>query len=173
VNQQDGSYATVFNLRKDENVVVSVKSDSVDLAFNTRVYTLADTATTVKDLDLKVEKLEPGKTYRMNDIRFPTNSSEIDEASKSVLMEFADYLKENTQYKVEILGHTDDVGGEQENLVLSTDRAFEVFGYLQDQGVDPQLISFKGYGESQPLVPNDSAEARAINRRTEFRIIRR
>ena len=173
VDEVDGSYAAVVNLRKDEDVVVSVKSDTEDLAFNTRVFTLADTAETVRDLNMDVEKLESGKTYRMNDIRFATNSSEIDEASKSVLDEFADYLKENPSFDVVIAGHTDDVGNERENLVLSTDRAFEVFGYLQDRGVEPRRLSFEGYGEARPLVANTSPENRALNRRTEFKIIKR
>ncbi len=173
VDDRDGSYAAVVNLRKDEDVVVSVKSDTEDLAFNTRVFTLADTAETVRDLEMEVEKLESGKTYRMNDIRFATGSSEIDEASKSVLAEFADYLEENPNYRVEIYGHTDDVGDAEANLVLSTDRAFEVFGFLQEAGVNPDKMDFKGFGESKPLVPNNSDADRAINRRTEFKIVKR
>jgi outer membrane protein OmpA-like peptidoglycan-associated protein len=173
VDKMDGSYAAVINLRKEEDVVVSVKSESEDLAFNTRVFNLADTAETVRDLEMKVEKLQSGKTYRMNDIRFATGSSEIDEASKSVLEEFADYLKENENYHVEIFGHTDDVGDAEANLVLSTDRAFEVFGFLQDQRVEPDRMKFKGFGESKPLVPNQSEENRSINRRTEFKIVKR
>jgi len=173
VDDKDGTYAAVVNLRKDEDVVVSVKSEAEDLAFNTRVFTLADTAETVRDLEMKVEKLESGKTYRMNDIRFATASSEIDEASKSVLVEFADYLNENPTYQVEIYGHTDDVGDSEDNLVLSTDRAFEVFGYLQEAGVNPDKMKFKGFGESKPLVPNNSESDRAINRRTEFKILKR
>jgi len=173
VDDLDGTYAAVVNLRKDEDVVVSVKSDTDDLAFNTRVFTLADTAETVRDLKMQVEKLESGKTYRMNDIRFATGSSEIDKASKSVLKEFSDYLTDNPTYQVEIYGHTDDVGDTEANLILSTDRAFEVFGYLQESGVDPDQMDFKGFGESKPLVPNKSEEDRAINRRTEFKIVKR
>jgi outer membrane protein OmpA-like peptidoglycan-associated protein len=127
----------------------------------------------VRDLEIKVEKLVSGKTYRMNDIRFATGSSEIDEASKSVLSEFADYLNENLTYQVDIYGHTDDVGDNQANLALSADRAFEVFGYLQESGVNPDKMNFKGYGESKPMVPNNSDADRAINRRTEFKIVKR
>ena len=173
VDDQDGTYAAVVNLKKDEDVVVSVKSETEDLAFNTRVFTLADTAETVRDLEIKVEKLESGKTYRMNDIRFATGSSEIDKASKSVLNEFADYLNDNPTYQVDIYGHTDDIGDTEANLALSTDRAFEVFGYLQEAGVNPDKMNFKGYGESKPLVPNNSEIDRAINRRTEFKIVKR
>jgi outer membrane protein OmpA-like peptidoglycan-associated protein/tetratricopeptide (TPR) repeat protein len=173
VDDLDGTYAAVINLRRGEDVVVSVKSETEDLAFNTRVFTLADTSETVRDLEIKVEKLVSGKTYRMNDIRFATGSSEIDKASKSVLSEFADYLNENPTYQVDIYGHTDDIGDNQANLALSADRAFEVFGYLQESGVNPDKMDFKGYGESKPMVPNNSDADRAINRRTEFKIVKR
>ena len=173
VNKQDGTYAAVVNLRKDEDVVVSVKSDTEEIAFNTRVFTMADTANTVQDIDMKVEKVVEGKTYRINDIRFKTGSSEINEESKRVLDEFADYLKENASLNIEIGGHTDNVGNPDKNMVLSTDRAFEVFGYLQSAGVAGNRMEFKGYGETQPVAANDTDENRAKNRRTEFKITRR
>jgi OOP family OmpA-OmpF porin len=109
----------------------------------------------------------------MNDIRFATGSADIDNASKSVLDEFADYLNENPTYQVEIYGHTDDIGDKGANLALSADRAFEVFGYLQEAGVNPDKMSFQGYGESKPMVANNSDADRAINRRTEFKIVKR
>ncbi len=170
VDEVDGTYAAVLNLSKDEDVVVSIKSQTEDLAFNSRVFTIADTVEAVKDLSMAVENLKPGQTYRMNDIRFATNASELNESSKSVLVEFAEYLNENEEYSIEIYGHTDDIGNENENLILSTDRAFEVFGFLQDSGVAGARMTFKGFGESKPLVPNTSPENRSINRRTEFRI---
>lgn len=172
VDKQDGSYAAVINLRKDDDVVVSVKSESVDLGFNTRLFTLEDTANAVQQIDMEVSEVEEGRAYKMNDIRFATNSSDINESSKRVLDEFADYLKEHPDFHVEIGGHTDNVGDPEKNLVLSTDRAFEVFGYMQDQGVSAERMTFKGYGQKKPLFPNDSAENRAKNRRTEFIINR-
>lgn len=171
VDKADGHYAAVVNLREGEEVVVSVKSDQQDIAFNSRVFTLADTASAVRELDLEVLRIEPGMTYRMNDIRFDVSSSRLDGASRKVLEEFAEYLNENPKLKIEIGGHTDNVGDPYKNLVLSTDRAFEVFGYLQDIGVHHNRMSFKGYGETVPLVPNDTAENRAKNRRTEFKVL--
>ncbi len=173
VDKEDGHYAAVVNLRENGEVVVSVKSATQDLAFNTRVFTIADTLNTVQDIKMEIAKLEPGKTYRMNDIRFETASSRLDAASRKVLDEFANYLKENPSLKVEIGGHTDAVGDPYKNLVLSTDRAFEVFGYLQDTGIYHNRMSFKGYGDTVPLAPNDSEANRAKNRRTEFKILKK
>ncbi len=173
VNKTDGTYAAVVNLRKDEDVVVSVKSDTEEVAFNTRVFTMADTARTVQKIGLKIEPITAGKTYRINDIQFATASSDLNGASKKVLDEFADYLIENESLIIEIGGHTDNTGDEKKNLVLSADRAFEVFGYLQQMGVTPTRMSFKGYGQTMPLVPNTSEANRAQNRRTEFKIDKR
>lgn len=173
VNKQDGSYAAVVNLRKDEDVVVSVKSDTEEIAFNTRVFTMADTSNTVQNINMEVDKIVEGKTYRINDIRFKTGSSELNEESKRVLDEFADYLSENASLKIEIGGHTDNVGDPKKNMVLSTDRAFEVFGYLQTAGVNGERMKFKGYGETDPVAPNTNDANRAKNRRTEFKITRR
>ncbi len=173
VDQIDGSYAAVLNLRKDEEVLVSVKSDIQDLAFNSRVFSIADTINTVQNINMAVGRIEEGKTYTMNDIRFATNSADLNVESKKVLSEFADYLNENPSFNVEIGGHTDNVGDAKLNMILSADRAFEVFGFLQDIGVDPRRMRFKGYGDTKPLAPNDSDKNRARNRRTEFKITKR
>lgn len=173
VDEQDGHYAAVVNLREDEEVIVSVKSASADLAFNSRVFTMADTNRTVQSINMQMQRIKPGMTYRMNDIRFPTNSSELDGPSRRILDEFAAYLNDNPKLKIEIGGHTDNIGDPYKNLVLSADRAFEVFGYLQDAGVHHDRMSFKGYGETEPVVPNDTPENRALNRRTEFKVLLR
>lgn len=173
INKEDGTYAAVVNLRPDEEVMMTIKSDSEDLAFNTRMFTMADTAEVVQDLSVKVDKIEEGKTYKIHDIRFPTGSSDIDESSKQVLIAFAEYLSEYPTIVIEIGGHTDDVGDEQKNMALSTDRAFEVFGFLQDAGVKATRMSFKGYGQTKPVVSNSSDASRALNRRTEFKITRK
>lgn len=173
VDKIDGSYAAVVNLRKDEDVLVSVKSESEPLAFNSRVFSMADTINTVQDMRMEVREIEEGTTYLMNDIRFATNSADLDEVSQGILDEFVEYINGYPRLQIEIGGHTDNVGDSKQNLVLSADRAFEVFGYLQDEGVDPQRMRFKGYGDSTPLVPNISEENRAKNRRTEFKVTKR
>ena len=79
----------------------------------------------------------------------------------------------NPSVNVEIHGHTDDVGDNASNLDLSTKRAKEVHDYLIQIGVASNRISFKGFGESKPLVANDSEKNKAINRRTEFFITKK
>jgi outer membrane protein OmpA-like peptidoglycan-associated protein len=72
---------------------------------------------------------------------------------------------------VEIGGHTDNVGSDESNLQLSDSRAKSVVEYLVSKGIDASRLTYKGYGETQPIADNESDEGRAKNRRTEFRVI--
>lgn len=69
-----------------------------------------------------------------------------------------------------IEGHTDDVGGQEANLILSVERAKTVYNYLIDHGINPERLTYKGYGKKYPLSDNDNEEGRAVNRRVEFKI---
>ena len=91
--------------------------------------------------------------------------------SKNVLSSFADYLKKNENIRVEIRGHTDNVGNSNNNLLLSTNRAFTVYDVLMQLGVTKSRIQFKGFGDKKPIADNASDEGKAKNRRTEFVLI--
>ena len=81
-------------------------------------------------------------------------------------------MKQNPDINIEIQGHTDDVGNSADNLALSQDRAYSVMEYLSvDGGIKVSRIKFKGYGETKPIVPNDSPSNRNKNRRTDFLIL--
>jgi outer membrane protein OmpA-like peptidoglycan-associated protein len=77
-------------------------------------------------------------------------------------------LKENPTFKIAIHGHTDDLGDDAKNLLLSENRAKAVVEFLVQQGVTADRLSAKGFGETKPKVPNTSNENRSKNRRTEF-----
>ena len=84
----------------------------------------------------------------------------------------AQTLKANPQIRrVEIAGHTDDRGNDDDNLILSQDRAAAVKTYLVEKGVDADRLRAKGYGESEPITKKKSKRARAKNRRVEFKIL--
>jgi outer membrane protein OmpA-like peptidoglycan-associated protein len=96
----------------------------------------------------------------------------LDPRSLIVIEEFVTFLKENPSMKIEIHGHTDNVGKPAANLALSTDRAFTVRDLLIEKGIDEKrLLNFKGYGSSQPIADNSTEGGRAKNRRTEFVIV--
>ncbi|MEL7448463.1 MAG: OmpA family protein [Pseudomonadota bacterium] len=103
-------------------------------------------------------------------IRFETASDVIDEASHAQLDEIAAIAVRCIDARVEIAGHTDDQGTLANNLNLSQRRAESVMAYLVSSGVRLSRLTARGYGEEQPLVPNETADARAINRRIEFNV---
>jgi OOP family OmpA-OmpF porin len=76
--------------------------------------------------------------------------------------------QKNPGLRVEVQGFTDSIGTEEYNQGLSERRADAVRNYLVERGVDPKIISSKGYGESNPVASNDTKEGRALNRRVEF-----
>ena len=83
----------------------------------------------------------------------------------------AAFLQRNPELKVELAGHTDDVGNANYNLKLSSERAVVVRDALIGKGIDGNRLTAKGYGAAKPLVPNDNDEHRAVNRRTEMIVI--
>jgi len=81
------------------------------------------------------------------------------------------FLNKNPSVKILIEGHTDNVGDTQYNFLLSKNRAKEVYLYLKSMGISEHRLSFKGYGESQPIDTNNTELGRSKNRRTSFIII--
>ncbi len=125
----------------------------------------------VLKMDIAMKPVRIGKSYDLEDVYFSTNSAELNNKSKSVIDGFFEFLYDNPNIKVEIQGHTDNVGDNQFNLVLSRDRAKSVYEYLLNKGISKSQISSKGYGETKPISTNATEEGRAKNRRTVFVII--
>ena len=129
----------------------------------------SDSANYLSAID--VVELIPGDAVVLQNIQFEFNSSALTEDSQLGLRMLTDFLQRNPELKVELAGHTDDVGNEQYNQKLSADRAEVVCKALINNGIDEDRLTAHGYGASQPLVPNDSEEHRAMNRRTEMIVI--
>ena len=83
----------------------------------------------------------------------------------------ADLLTYNKTYRVEIAGHTDNIGEPEVNLALSKERAQAVKSYLVGNRIPADRVDAVGYGSSQPIATNDNEEGRALNRRVELRMI--
>jgi outer membrane protein OmpA-like peptidoglycan-associated protein len=105
-------------------------------------------------------------------ITFETGKTEITPESEIVLQGALKTLETHSDIFVEISGHTDDVGSESNNIRLSQKRADSVRIWLIAQGIEPERIIAKGYGEASPRVPNDSPTNRRLNRRIEFKRIK-
>jgi len=171
VSPGKGTYAGIVRVPKDHDLVMTVKNPNT-VPVVTKI-TPADSVNagkkTVKNLDLKEEGI--GKTFVISDINYQTNSSKLTSDSYIILDELAEYLKEKSTIKIAVYGHTDNVGDDNANLALSTDRAFSVVEYLQSQQIDKSRLSFKGFGKTKPITDNSTPEGRLKNRRTEFVIL--
>ncbi len=104
-------------------------------------------------------------------IRFDFDRAELKPEYRELLSRIAGILLTSSGYRVQIYGHTDDIGTDVYNQRLSERRAQTVRDYLVGAGIDPQIITFTGFGKTNPLLPADSPEARAKNRRVEIGII--
>jgi outer membrane protein OmpA-like peptidoglycan-associated protein len=121
-------------------------------------------------LDIPLEKVAKDRVEVLNNIFFATGAYTLDDKSKVELQKLVSFLRQNPKLSIEIAGHTDDVGGDRENMELSLQRAQSVVHYLSESGVPDSRLTAVGYGKSKPKVPNTSEENRRFNRRIEWRI---
>ena len=121
-----------------------------------------------KEVNLYLVPIEKDAMITINNVYFDTDKYDLRPESFVELNQLAQILLENPGMKVEIAGHTDDVGNDAHNLTLSNNRAKAVVSYLTSNGVSADRLVAKGYGESKPFVPNTDAESRQKNRRVEF-----
>ena len=122
-------------------------------------------------IDIALQPIVKNAMTVLNNIFFDFNQSEIKPRSFSELDEVVKFLNENPKIKVEISGHTDNVGDENYNLQLSLKRAQSVVNYFSSKGIAIARLTQIGLGSKRPIRPNDSDENRQINRRIEFKVI--
>lgn len=107
----------------------------------------------------------------LNGIRFETGKDVITKDSWPILDSVVVVMKENTAYKLNIAGHTDNQGDPLKNQILSEQRAKAVMNYLVEHGVEAvRIVSAIGYGDQKPVADNTTKEGRKLNRRVEFEI---
>ncbi len=112
------------------------------------------------------------KSLILKNVLFETGKAVLLTSSYSELDMLSTYLIDNKTLKIEIAGHTDNVGNEATNAKLSELRAKAVSDYLITKSIDPGRITHKGYGSSLPISPNDSEEGKKQNRRVEFKFLK-
>jgi outer membrane protein OmpA-like peptidoglycan-associated protein len=126
----------------------------------------------VINTDVRMVRPEVGSKVILKNIFFDVNESALKPESLSELENLQNLLLQNPKWRVQINGHTDNLGEPEKNLALSLKRAESVVEYLINQGVAPNRLQAKGYGSERPLVSNDDEEeGRQINRRTEIEIV--
>lgn len=116
-------------------------------------------------------QFDPPKSFVLENVTFETGKADLKPESFVVLDELVEYLKRKSDERIEVGGHTDNVGKADANVVLSQNRANTVRAYLLMKGIDPERVTAKGYGMTEPIAENTTAEGRQMNRRTEVKIL--
>lgn len=165
-----GKYVAVAPFNNDYIMTIKKEGYVYESKYISRVDSAFDSPATV---DMEIQPIVLEKSYRINDIYFAFNSYDLTPESKVVLDRLTEFLELNDRLSIQIQGHTDAIGNDAANLVLSENRAKSVYDYLIANKVPVSRLTFKGFGETQPLAANDTEEGRAMNRRTCFVITRR
>jgi len=124
-----------------------------------------------KDLPVALTPIKTGERIVLQNIFFETAMFNLKPESEVELTKLYEFLNANASLSVEIGGHTDNVGSDVDNQILSQNRAQAVYNYLVEKGISAERLAYKGYGETMPIQTNDTEEGRALNRRTEFMIL--
>ena len=159
---------TMLTLREGDKYDITVRGPQGYSFFN---QTLDLTTYTENTLIVNLETLNTTTAIRLNNINFSSNSSELSSESFPELDRVVTLIKENPFMVIEIAAHTDNVGSDPFNDLLSERRAQSVVNYLIENGVVAERLTAKGYGARNPMVSNTSDTNKAINRRVEFKIL--
>lgn len=163
-----GDYFITLPTGKDYTFTVNRKG----YLFYSEFYPLKNKeADSIYRKDIYLQPVEMNVVTTFNNVQFATNSFELPVGAYAELDKLLQVLTENPSLKVEIGGHTDNVGKAEDNLRLSTNRAKAIVDYLVGKGVNINRMSYKGYGATQPVADNATEEGRAKNRRTTFTVV--
>ncbi len=167
-NSTTGKY--LVSLPSGVNYGITVKADGY-LFHSENVDIPATTGYNVIEKDIRMKKVEVGSKIVLNNIFFDFDKSTLRTESTAELDRLTKMLTDLPTLKIEISGHTDNVGSSAYNKTLSESRAKAVVDYLIKKGIDASRLTYKGYGFDQPIASNDTDAGRQLNRRTEFKVI--
>ena len=130
-----------------------------------------DTISLVND-SMRIQMMPlPKKTFILKNMHFATAQTTILPSSRDALNMLYELLNENPNLYIRVVGHTDDVGSEESNRILSEGRAQSIYQEMVNRGIDSKRVQISGKGELEPIVPNTSEDNRQKNRRVEIEII--
>jgi outer membrane protein OmpA-like peptidoglycan-associated protein len=167
-NAETGKY--LVSLPSGKNYGIAVKKDGY--LFHSENFIIPENAVyqeIQKDIYLKPIKI--GQSIVLRNIFFDFDKATLRPESKTELDNLIKLMNDNPNIKIEISGHTDNIGSAAYNQKLSEARAKAVVDYLVEHGIDRSRLSYIGYGFEKPIATNDTEEGRQLNRRVEFKII--
>jgi outer membrane protein OmpA-like peptidoglycan-associated protein/tetratricopeptide (TPR) repeat protein len=163
-----GNYLLTLPTGRDYAFTVNQKG----FLFNSDQYFLKNgivDSAVVKNIEL--QPIERNASVVLKNIFFETNRYELTPASLVELDKLVVLLAENPTISIEISGHTDNIGKAETNLLLSENRAKAVVDYLASKKIDAKRLAYKGFGLTNPIADNATEMGRALNRRTEMKIV--
>ncbi|KAF0242483.1 MAG: OmpA/MotB domain-containing [Chitinophagaceae bacterium] len=166
---ETGEYFITLPVGKDYTFSVNRKGY---LFFN-ELYELSNKqADSVYRKDIALQPVELNASLVFRNIQFATKSFQLPADASIELDKLLQVLVENPTLQIVIGGHTDNIGKKADNLLLSTNRAKAIVDWLSNKGIDKNRMSFKGFGDTQPISNNATEAGRALNRRTTVTITR-
>ena len=130
-----------------------------------------NTADSFFKLNVPLQPIEAGASVVLKNIFFGNNETKLQPESEAELNKIIALLIENPNMKVQISGHTDNVGKKEANQLLSLNRAKSVVNYLIGKGININRLLPKGFGDTKPVASNDTDEGKSLNRRTEINVV--
>ncbi len=165
---EDGNYLVTLPVGKEYAFNVNRKG----FLFYSDNFSLLDKdIDSVFTIDIPLQPIEKGANIVLKNIFFETNKYNLRPESMAELNKVVALLNDNPNLKIQIDGHTDNVGQPKDNLLLSENRAKAVVGYLLNKGIGQQRLSYKGFGASKPVADNATEKGKSLNRRTELSVI--
>jgi outer membrane protein OmpA-like peptidoglycan-associated protein len=159
-------------MRAGINYGITVNKE--DYLFHSENFDLpADAVSRKIKKDILLNKVAVGTKIVLNNIFFDFNKATLRPESTAELDRLYKLLVDVPTLKIEISGHTDNIGTATYNQKLSEDRAKSVVDYLLGKGIQGARLKFMGYGFTRPVAPNTTEEGRQLNRRTEFEVLER
>lgn len=163
----NGSF--LAGLPSNKNYVLNVAKKGY-LFYSDHFELKEQSSTEPKQLYIPLVPIQSGASVVLKNVFFETSKFDLKAESKAELNKLVEFLKTNADVKIQIGGHTDNVGNANTNMTLSENRAKAVKTYLVEHGASADRIAAKGYGAMKPVADNATEEGRAQNRRTEFSI---
>ncbi len=170
-NPLDGSFKIVLPF--DKNYLIRATADHFFAqSENLNLDSLVKEGYKLIRKNLYLVPIEVGSVVRLNNVFFDFDKWDLRPESFVELDRVVRLLAENPAIEIEMSAHTDSYGSDEYNVVLSGNRAKSVREYILSKGISPNRIISQGYGETKPVVPNDTPENRQLNRRVEFKILK-
>lgn len=170
-NPADGAFK--ITLPYDKNYLIRANADHFFAqSENLNLDSMVKAGFKVIHKDLYLVPIEVGAVVRLNNVYFDFDKWDLRPESFVELDRVVKLLMDNPTIEIEMSAHTDSWGTDEYNIKLSDNRARSVMNYILSKGISPSRIISKGYGETKPVVPNDTYDNRQLNRRCEFTILK-